>query len=450
MPFRLESGQFGSTFFINIVADQALPAGTTFETLIRGLVNATPVPGVAPAPYVGIVDNDATLTSSQVTETGDFFFDSTTGILGDGASPGDVLYAYEFSVNRPGFWDIDSFEVILNNTGVVNTIVNISQQLSFGAPTTDMTPTDGPDMLVGTDGPDTLFGQQGNDTLQGDEGNDTIQGGAGVDTAKYSGPQNSHTIVITPSSITVEDRRVDGDGTDTISGIERLKFEGETTIPAFDFASFGGAGQLTAEELELIIELYIAYFNRAPDAVGLNFWATAFANGVSLKEMAELFAPQPETVAAYPPGTSTLDFATVVYNNVLGRTPDAEGLAFWANALESGGVTRDSFILEVINGAKAPIPPDVGPDFIAQQEADRIYLETKTDIGAYFAVHLGMSDTDHAKTVMDLFDGFAITEVDARDAADTFYADALDPTTGEFLLQVVGVVTDDFDLASVI
>ena len=70
MPLRLESGQFGSTFFINIVADQSLPDGTIFETFIRGLVNSTNVPGVAPADFVGVVENGWPLLLRGSTQRG--------------------------------------------------------------------------------------------------------------------------------------------------------------------------------------------------------------------------------------------------------------------------------------------------------------------------------------------------------------------------------------------
>ncbi|MCK0151432.1 DUF4214 domain-containing protein [Marivita sp. S6314] len=448
MPLRLEYGQFQDTFFINIVADQALPDGTTFETFIRGLVNSTNVPGVAPADFVGVVENDATLTSTMVFETGDTIIDRAVGVVDGGAAPGDVLFAYEFSVNRSGFWDIDTFEVVLNNSGVVTEIVTLSQVLPFGSPTSNMMPTDGPDSLTGTDGPDSLVGEQGNDTLEGGAGNDVIDGGAGQDTAIYAGPQSSHTVTISPSGTTVEDRRAEGAGTDTLTGIEFIDFEDTT----FDATAFGGAALITVEELEDIIELYIAYFNRAPDALGLNFWATNYANGVvsTLDDMARLFAPQPETQATYPAGTTNGGFVTAVYNNVLGRDPDDVGFAFWVNVLDSGARQRDEFILELLRGVDAPNQPTDSPETIAQRGIDRDYLDTKTDIGTYFAVHLGMSDVDNARTVMDLFDGFAVTEIDARNQADNFYADALDPQNGEFLLPLVGVLTDDFDASSLI
>lgn len=99
--------------------------------------------------------------------------------------------------------------------------------------------------------------------------------------------------------------------------------------------------------------------------------------------------------------------------------------------LDSGSVSRDQFILEVLRGVK-PGTPDDG------------YLDTKVDIGAYFAIHKGMSDTDNASTAMALFDG-TNASVDAAVAAiDGHYADALDPDNGEFLLQVVGVLDEPF------
>lgn len=72
-----------------------------------------------------------------------------------------------------------------------------------------------------------------------------------------------------------------------------------------------------ASDFESFIKLYIAYFNRSPDAVGLNFWGTAFANGTTLEQMATLFVDLDETRATYPDSTSNTDFVTAVYDNVV-------------------------------------------------------------------------------------------------------------------------------------
>ena len=303
-------------------------------------------------------------------------------------------------------------------------------------------PTDGRDFLTGGTASETLSALDGNDTLSGLEGNDVLNGGPGTDTALYSGPQFAYTLVLSPDETTLADRRPDVNGTDTLVGIEFLDFTVDEFGGPFNLVQFGGVTGLNSGDFESFIELYIAYFNRAPDAVGLNFWGTAFANGLTLEAIASEFVDQAETRATYPEGTSNTEFATTVYNNVLGRTPDQAGIDFWVGALDSSTVSRDQFILEVLRGAKSDLKPEEGQDFVDQQIADRAYLEDKVDIGAYFAVHLGMSNVSNASSAMALFDGSQGSINQAFAEIDTLYQQALDPETGEFLMQVVGVLDD--------
>jgi hypothetical protein len=293
----------------------------------------------------------------------------------------------------------------------------------------------GPDILSGSNFDDRLRGYEGNDTITGSQGDDILEGVGGQDTAIFSGSQDSYTLTLTPSSMTLEDRRPDGNGTDLISDIEFLDFGTETfdfidPNVGLDVSQFTGTTDLSAEEFESFIELYIAYFNRAPDAMGLNFWGTAFSDGTSLEDIATLFAGQPETVEAYPEGTSNEDFVTTVYNNVLGRIPDQAGFDFWVDQLNRSdvtGVTRDQFILDALGG-------------VEEGSADRAYLDDKVDIGAYFAVTNGMSDLDNASAAMAVFNGSEASKDDAVAAIDGYYQDALDPESGEFLMPVVGVL----------
>ena len=161
--------------------------------------------------------------------------------------------------------------------------------------------------------------------------------------------------------------------------------------------------------------------------------------------MALLFADQDETRSTYPDGTSNADFTAEVYGNVLGRSADQAGLIFWTNALDSGAVSRDELILQVLDGARSPLQIERGLDFVQQQIADRNYLENKIDIGALYAVHKGMSDVAQAEAVMALYDGTASSIIASVDAIDTFYRDAIDPSDGTFLLQVVGVLDNPFE-----
>lgn len=291
-------------------------------------------------------------------------------------------------------------------------------------------------------GQDILFGFGGDDRFTGGADDDALFGGDGTgDTAVYSGPQAGFTVQIERDGVTVIDRS-GAEGTDALSEIEFLSF-GDAAD--FNLATQVGIASLSAEEIATFVELYIAYFNRAPDAEGLNFWGSAFANGFSLESIATLFLDQAETRAAYPDSLSNLDFATQVYNNMLGRTPDQDGLDFWADALDSGGVTRDQFILEVLRGAKADPDSSASQEFIDLQLGDRAYLSDKTDIGTYFAVIRGLSDVTEADSVMDLFIRGDQSSINAAfEATNTIYNAALAADGGDFLIQLVGIVDDPF------
>lgn len=314
-----------------------------------------------------------------------------------------------------------------------NTVANGGFTIAFGVEIENA--------VGGTSG-DSLTGNAMANTMTGGAGNDMLNGGAGLDTALYSGDQRSYTLTISADSTTLQDRR-GTDGTDTLASIESLVF-GDNTGGPFDLSVFGGAQNLTATQMESFVELYIAYFNRAPDAIGINFWGTAFANGTTLEQMATLFIDQEETRATYPEGQSTLDFATAVYNNVLGRTPDEDGLNFWVGVLDDGSVTRDQFILSVLQGAKAPPPPGASTVFVVQQILDQGYLENKTDVGAYYSITRGLSDVADATAAMALFDGTAASITAAQNAIDGYYTSALDADTGAFLMPLVGVIDDPF------
>ena len=294
----------------------------------------------------------------------------------------------------------------------------------------------------GGSGADRITGNEVDNLLSGNGGNDVIDGGGGNDTALYSGNQESYTLTLSQAGTTITDRR-GTDGSDKLANVEALAF-GDNTGGPFNLAQFGGTAGLEETAMRSFVELYIAYFNRAPDAVGLNFWGTAFANGTTLSQMATLFIDQNETRATYPDGQSNAEFATAVYANVLGRQADQDGFNFWVGVLDDGSVGRDQFILSVLEGAKADPPQGADTDFIIQQIADRQYLSTKTDIGAYYAVTKGLSDVGNASAAMAFFDGSASGITAARNAIDGYHTAALDAENGAFLMPLVGVLDDPF------
>jgi len=84
----------------------------------------------------------------------------------------------------------------------------------------------GADLLLGDGGRDTLNGGAGEDLLVGGRGDDTIDGGSGVDTASFSGKRDDYRVSFVNGELLVKDSTVlIGDGLDTLSNINILKFE---------------------------------------------------------------------------------------------------------------------------------------------------------------------------------------------------------------------------------
>jgi Domain of unknown function (DUF4214) len=103
---------------------------------------------------------------------------------------------------------------------------------------------------------------------------------------------------------------------------------------------------------DLVSEVYIGYYNRAPDQGGMSFWLNSMANGATLTQVANAFANSSESIAVYPflsnPNLANASsFVTQVYSNLLNRAPDNPGLQFWSQELQSGAVTPGSFILAI-------------------------------------------------------------------------------------------------------
>jgi len=138
---------------------------------------------------------------------------------------------------------------------------------------------------------------------------------------------------------------------------------------------------------ENVTRLYVATFNRAPDAAGLEYWVNQ--SHLQLEQIAQSFFDQPETQEKYPAGTSDHDFVKAVYNNLFNRDPDSGGWQYWERELQSGRVPKPVFILAVINGAQDT----------QEYGLDRTILQNKKEVGLYF-VQSGLNDVNWAKEVM--------------------------------------------------
>jgi len=142
---------------------------------------------------------------------------------------------------------------------------------------------------------------------------------------------------------------------------------------------------------EGVTKLYVATFNRAPDQLGLEYWIND--SGLTLKEIAKSFFVQDETKEKYPEGTTNKFFIQTVYKNLFNRDVDEDGLKYWEKELSSGLITKDIFLMAVINGAKNN-----------NDGNDKTTIDNKTKVGSYF-VHSKLNNKDQAiRVISDVTD----------------------------------------------
>ncbi|WP_339109635.1 DUF4214 domain-containing protein [Thioclava sp. GXIMD4216] len=152
-----------------------------------------------------------------------------------------------------------------------------------------------------TVGPQHLVGTAQNDWIEGDSGADTLTGGRGADTL------------------------LGGEGNDLLLGeIEEGKF---------DTAS------------AQVVRLFQATLDRAPNAEGHLDWTAQILSGEkTLTEVAQGFVDSAEFQDTYGELNDT-QFVTQLYQNVLGRAPDAAGLKSWTTYLAQDGTTRADVVV---------------------------------------------------------------------------------------------------------
>jgi hypothetical protein len=230
------------------------------------------------------------------------------------------------------------------------------------------------DLLSGFAGNDTLQGLGGNDSLNAGPGNDTLDGGEGTDTAVVGGLASQYTLQSQGASHVLSGP----DGTDTLSSIEYVRFGEDIGQDwAITNVALGDVGNGSANRLtEQITDLYVAYFNRAPDSEGLAYWfKTIYTGEYSLRTIAERFTFEQEYLQAYPSSLANRNFVEQIYLNLFDRNPDAGGWDWWTNELDTGHRQRSGFILDVIEGAYAPTS---GPE-------DRTLIDNKHEASLYYS-----------------------------------------------------------------
>ena len=178
-----------------------------------------------------------------------------------------------------------------------------------------------------------------------------------------------------------------------------------------------------------VVELYVATFNRAPDSAGLDYWV--YDSGLSLTQIAKSFFVQSETQSKYPSSMSNRDFIAEVYNNLFNREPDSAGWDYWEDSLNAGNVTKDNFILAMINGALGD---------------DAVILENKKEVGLSFA-NAGLNDIELARSVMLDVDASLSSVLNAKSQINSYLNVTTSYFTDNYLHNKIfyDIILDDMD-----
>lgn len=139
---------------------------------------------------------------------------------------------------------------------------------------------------------------------------------------------------------------------DTVSIKDNVGLEGNLTRTAPLTVRFSDVDVVfdSAGTEARIYRLYQAAFDRKPDLGGLGFQINAVEAGLAMLDLSNNFMNSPEFRTRYGDVSDT-QFVNLLYRNVLKREPDAGGLAFHIDNLQTGAVGRQQLL---INFADSP------------------------------------------------------------------------------------------------
>jgi Ca2+-binding RTX toxin-like protein len=353
----------------------AIAYGCVIENAIGGSGNDTLIGNDSNNSLDGGAGNDQ-LYGGAGNDVFDWDANSRSGADTMYGGPGDDQYVVDFLsdvvVELPG----EGTDAIwTDQTYSLKNIANVENLFLFGTQAVNATGNTLANVLWGNSANNILDGGAGNDTLIGGGGNDTLIGGDGTDTAvmdgivsQYQFSQNSGNTVVTSH-----------EGMDTLISLEYIRFGSSaytTDVPLSDAA--------TSNPVHLakqITDLYVAYFDRGPDAEGFDYWFREIYTGTkTLRGIAEDFAWSNEYQSTYPSTLTNSQFVGQIYQNLFDRVPDQGGWNYWSGRLDTGSVHRSGFILDVIEGAYAPTS---GPD-------DRTLIDNKHDASLYYTGELAI------------------------------------------------------------
>lgn len=261
-----------------------------------------------------------------------------------------------------------------------------------------------------------FVGSEVDDEFISQSDDEEFDGGDGIDTVVYLGYAADYAIKNNGHGYTLRSK-LNADGIDVLKNIERIQF----ADMKLDLGIQARAAASTPAEINQLIELYISFFNRVPDATGLSYWIGEYQSGKTLSQIAETFyqvGVQYPELTGFSTSMNDSDFINAIYRNTLGRAAgaDAAGLSYWKGELAAGRATHGSLVANILSSAHS-FKGDPLWGFVAD------LLDNKVAVGRTIAIDWGVSFNSDAESINK---GMAI-------------AAAVTPTSFSAALELVGI-----------
>ncbi|MBC3873144.1 DUF4214 domain-containing protein [Undibacterium flavidum] len=226
--------------------------------------------------------------------------------------------------------------------------------------------------------------------------------------ATFAGIRNAYKISKTSTGFSVKE--LSGAGTTVnLSGQTSAKFADVTV----NLLVGDKSKTIPAASLKTLIELYIAFFNRVPDADGMSYWIDQIKAGVNVDQLSASFydaAVQFTALTGYSATMSNEQFVRIIYQNVLGRSgatapPDAD-VAYWAGELASG--KPKGFLVATMLNSAHTFANDPEWGWVPQ------LLDNKVTVGTFFAIQQGLNYNTSEESIskgMDIAKAVTSTDI---------------------------------------
>lgn len=198
--------------------------------------------------------------------------------------------------------------------------------------------------------------------------------------------------------------------------------------------------ELVAQQVE---ELYVAYFSRAADPGGFDYWTNLLdgsPDNARLGLLSSAFATSGEYRAAYSQATNELKVAAV-YEHLFSRSAEQAGIDYWAGLMNSNKLTLDNVVTAIAKGA-------LTTDLYAYRakvdvaQAITAAIDTPLEVQAYNGANANAAVANYIARVKDEASfqaAIAPAAIDALIAGLTTQAASSPPEPAADAAQVVGV-----------